>query len=70
MKRAKPGSGEDDTEVKNFIDGFADTRNDPIKRRKIHRVLDFVQVNREAYRKYLKLDEEEQKNKEYDLKKK
>ncbi len=42
MKRAKPGAGEDETEVKNFIDGFADTRNDPIKRRKIHRVLDFV----------------------------
>jgi len=50
MKRAKPGGG------KNMIDGFADTRKDPIKRKKIYRVLDFVETNKVAYRRYLNLD--------------
>ena len=39
MKRAKPGG-------KSLIDGFADTRKDPIKRKKIYRVLDFVETNK------------------------
>jgi len=50
MKRAKPGAG------KNMIDGFADTRKDPIKRKKIYRVLDFVETNKDAYRRYLNLE--------------
>ena len=49
MKRAKPGM-DGSIGGKNLIDGFADTRNDIVKRMKIHRVLDFVEVNREAYR--------------------
>ena len=56
MKRAVPGVSGGQTE-KSFVDSFADTRKDPIKRRKIHRVLDFVEVNKEAYRQYLQLDE-------------
>jgi hypothetical protein len=70
MKRAKPGvvRNEDsplskkktDMEVvqarKNFVDGFGEVRKDPIKRKKIHRLLDFLEVNRDAYRDYLNLD--------------
>ena len=54
MVRCKPNG---DGNNQSVIDGFADTRNDPIKRRKIHRVLDFLERNREAYREYLALDE-------------
>lgn len=39
-----------------MIDGFADTRKDPIKRKKIYRVLDFVETNKDAYKRYLNLD--------------
>ena len=53
MMRAKPGKESD----KDLINSFADTRKDPIKRRKIHRVLDFVESNREAYKKYLSIDD-------------
>ncbi len=48
LKRCKP-TGDDDNN-QSVIDGFADTRSDPIKRRKIYRVLDFLKTNREAYR--------------------
>jgi len=47
MKRCKPNG---DGDNKSVIDGFADTRNDPIKRRKIHRVLDFLESNRDTYK--------------------
>jgi hypothetical protein len=47
MKRCKPNGDEGN---KNMIDGFADTRNDPIKRKKIHRVLDFLEKNRDTYK--------------------
>ena len=56
MKRAKPGV-EGGVNGSSFVDGFADTRKDPIKRKKIHRVLDFLQVNKDAYRQYLHFDE-------------
>jgi hypothetical protein len=58
MKRTKPAiEGHADT-GQNLVDGFADTRKDLIKRKKIHRVLDFVQKNRKAYRQYLKIEDE------------
>jgi hypothetical protein len=42
MKRAKPAVEGGEGAGRSLIDGFADTRKDPIKRKKIHRVLDFV----------------------------
>lgn len=52
MMRAKPGKGSND-----LINSFAG--KDPIKRRKIFRVLEFVASNREAYKKYLSIDDVE-----------
>jgi len=56
MKRARYGLNPD-LKAGNIVDAFADTRSDLVKRMKIRQVLDFIDLNREAYHKYLSLPE-------------
>ena len=56
MKRARYGLNAD-PKAGNIVDGFADTRSDLVKRMKIRQVLDFIELNRDAYQDYLTLPE-------------